>query len=167
MTSKTFLPTLAFAATLIALMGCSANDNDSTDDHAPAQVQAIWLTDYPAAVQQAAAEKKRLLLDFTGSDWCHWCIQLDKEVFSRKAFVDYATQNLVLVKLDFPADKPQSDALKEQNMTLARKYEVQGFPTIVVLDSSEKELGMLGYQPGGPKKWIESLEKLTGPANSF
>jgi protein disulfide-isomerase len=49
------------------------------------------------------------------SDWCGWCIRLDKEVFSQPEFVDYAKENVVLVKLDFPRDKPQSDAEKKQN----------------------------------------------------
>lgn len=123
--------------------------------------EATWLTDYPAAVKQAVAEKKPLLLDFTGSDWCGWCIKLDKEVFSQKTFVDYAAKNLVLVKLDFPSNKPQSEGEKKQNEALAKKYDIQGFPTIVVLDSNEKKLGQLGYQRGGPEKWIQSLEKIT------
>jgi protein disulfide-isomerase len=67
----------------------------------------------------------------------------------------------VLVKLDFPRSKPQSAAEKKQNQELAQKYEVRGYPTIVVLDSKGKQLGELGYQKGGAAKWIESLEKVT------
>lgn len=123
--------------------------------------EAVWLTDYKKAEKQAAAENKTLLLDFTGSDWCGWCIRLDKEVFSQKEFVDYAKKNLVLVKLDFPREKPQSAAEKKQNKELAQKYGVQGYPTIVILDSKGQQLGELGYQKGGAAKWIESLEKVT------
>ncbi len=123
--------------------------------------EATWLTDFKKAEKQAAAENKPLVLDFTGSDWCGWCIRLDKEVFSQKEFVDYAKENLVLVKLDFPRSKPQSAAEKKQNQELAQKYEVRGYPTIVVLDSKGKQLGELGYQKGGAAKWIASLEKVT------
>jgi thioredoxin-related protein len=120
--------------------------------------EASWQTDYQKAAKQAAAENKTLLLDFTGSDWCGWCIRLDKEVFSQKEFVDYAKDNLVLVKLDFPREKPQSAAEKKQNEALMKKYGVSGFPTIVVLDSQQKQLGELGYQKGGAAKWVESLK---------
>jgi thioredoxin-related protein len=123
--------------------------------------EAAWLTDFKKAEKQAAAENKPLVLDFTGSDWCGWCIRLDKEVFSQKEFVDYAKQNLVLVKLDFPRGTPLPAEEKKQNEELAQKYGVRGFPTIVVLDSKGKQLGELGYQKGGAAKWIESLEKVT------
>ncbi|MBC8039994.1 MAG: thioredoxin family protein [Opitutaceae bacterium] len=123
--------------------------------------EATWLTDFKKAEKQAAAENKPLVLDFTGSDWCGWCIRLDKEVFSQKEFTDYAKQNLVLVKLDFPRSKSLAAAEKKQNEELAQKYEVRGFPTIVVLDSKGKQLGKLGYQKGGAVKWIESLEQVT------
>ena len=35
-----------------------------------------WLTDVPTALQKAKQENKILLLDFTGSDWCGWCVKL-------------------------------------------------------------------------------------------
>ena len=37
-----------------------------------------WMTDFEAAQVKAKAENKPMLLDFTGSDWCGWCIKLDK-----------------------------------------------------------------------------------------
>ena len=120
-----------------------------------------WLTDYDAAAKKAAAEKKVMVLDFTGSDWCGWCIRLDKEVFSQPEFVAYAKKNLVLVKLDFPRDKPQTAAVKKQNEKLAAKYKIKGYPTILVLDDQGVQLGTLGYQKGGAKSWIASLEAVT------
>src|SRR5882672_6835374 len=74
-----------------------------------------WLTDAKKAQEQAKAEKKLVLLDFTGSDWCGWCIRLNKEVFSKPEFQDYAAKNLVLVEVDFPRSKTQSAELKAQN----------------------------------------------------
>lgn len=124
--------------------------------------EANWLTNYEDASKQAASEKKPLVMDFTGSDWCGWCIKLDKEVFSQPEFVQYATDNLVLLKLDFPRKKQLSQAQKMQNEKLSKKYGIRGFPTIVVLDSKGKQLGELGYQKGGAKNWIKALEEVTG-----
>jgi protein disulfide-isomerase len=120
-----------------------------------------WLTDYQQALTQAKQENKRVLIDFTGSDWCGWCIKFDKEVYSQQSFVDYADKNLVLLKLDFPQRKPLPAAQREANDKLARQYQVSGFPTTVVLDSAGKQLGKLvGYQAGGPQAFIAKLEKL-------
>lgn len=119
-----------------------------------------WQTDLPKAQAQAAKEKKMVLLDFTGSDWCGWCIKLNKEVFSQSEFQDYAKANLVLVEVDFPRKKKLSADQKKANDALAKKYDIQGYPTIIVLDGAGKKLGELGYQPGGPKAFIASLDKL-------
>ena len=121
---------------------------------------ANWQTDLPKAQAQAGKEKKMVLLDFTGSDWCGWCIKLNKEVFSQQAFLDYAKDNLVLVEVDFPQKKKLSPEQTKANDALAKKYKIEGYPTIIVLDGQGKKLGELGYQPGGPKAFIASLEKL-------
>ena len=118
-----------------------------------------WTTDLPKAQAQAKTEKKLVLMDFTGSDWCGWCIKLHKEVFSQQEFADYAKKNLVLVEVDFPRAKEQSAALKKANQALQEKYKIEGFPTIIVLDGEGKKLGELGYEPG-PKQFLNKLEKL-------
>lgn len=120
-----------------------------------------WGQDYAKALQQAKAENKPVLLDFTGSDWCGWCIKLNKEVFSTTEFQQYAKKNLVLVEIDFPRKKTLPAEVVEQNKKLMSQYGIEGFPTIVVLDSAGKQIGQLGYQPGGPKAFIEELEKAT------
>ena len=97
-----------------------------------------WGTDYPAALEQASQEKKLVLLDFTGSDWCHWCQKLQGDVFSQAAFKDFAKKNLVLVELDFPQGKIQSEKLKSQNQALQTQYHVEGYPTLVLLDAKGK-----------------------------
>jgi thioredoxin-related protein/YHS domain-containing protein len=119
-----------------------------------------WLTDYEKAKKIAKKLKRPLLLDFTGSDWCGWCIKLHKEVFSKKEFKDYAAKNLVLVELDFPARKKQSQKKAKQNKALAAKYSVRGYPTIFILDSNEKKLGRMGYVRGGPSAFIKELRKI-------
>ena len=119
-----------------------------------------WMTDLPKAQAKAKAENKMLMMDFTGSDWCGWCIRLNKEVFSTPEFAEFAEKNLVLVEVDFPNSKKQSDELKAANEALQEKYNVEGYPTVIVLNSDGKVAGRLGYQPGGPKAYIETLEKL-------
>ena len=121
-----------------------------------------WSEEYDKALAQAKAEKKLVLLDFTGSDWCGWCIKLDKEVFSLAEFAEYAKKNLVLVELDFPRSKEQSKEIKAQNTKLQAQYKIEGYPSIIVLNSEGKKVGELGYQPGGPKAFIAELEKLKG-----
>ena len=119
-----------------------------------------WSEEYDKALAQAKADKKLVLLDFTGSDWCGWCIKLDKEVFSQAEFAEYAKKNLVLVEVDFPRSKEQSKEIKAQNTKLQGEFKIQGYPTIIVLNSEGKKVGELGYQPGGPKAFIAELDKL-------
>jgi protein disulfide-isomerase len=127
---------------------------------ATAFAAAGWDDDYEKALAQAKAEKKMVLLDFTGSDWCGWCIKLDKEVFSKKEFKDYAKENLVLVEVDFPRSKNQTKKLKEQNEKLQKEHSVQGFPTIIVLNPEGQKVGKLGYMEGGPSPFIAKLDEL-------
>jgi protein disulfide-isomerase len=119
-----------------------------------------WLTNYKDAQEQAKTGKKLLLLDFTGSDWCGWCIKLDREVFSKSEFKQYAEKNLVLLEVDFPRGKALSDEERAQNEQLAVRYQIQGFPTIIVLDGEGKKVGELSYMPGGAATFIAELDKL-------
>jgi len=131
----------------------------------PTAVHATeWLTDLPAAQAQAAAENKLVLLDFTGSDWCGWCIRLKAEVFSQKEFEAFAQDNLVLVELDFPHHTAQSAQLKSANEALARQFRIQGLPTIILLDHDGRGIGQLGYMPGGPGPFIAQINKISGIA---
>ncbi|MFN2541524.1 MAG: thioredoxin family protein [Chthoniobacterales bacterium] len=130
-----------------------------------AQAAGEWLTDFKKAQQEAKASSKLLLINFTGSDWCGFCILLDRQVFSKAEFKDYASKNLVLLEADFPRMggprwKEQSDAIRTQNEELAKKYQIFGFPTIVVLNGDGKIVGELGYMQGGPEEFIAELDKL-------
>jgi protein disulfide-isomerase len=129
---------------------------------APKAAEGAWLTDYKAALAKAKKEKKVVLADFTGSDWCGWCIKLKDEVFSKPEFQAWADDNVVLLELDFPKQTPQSDELKKQNQELQKEFGIQGFPTIVFLDAKGKKLGQSGYVEGGPEAWIAAAEKELG-----
>ncbi len=117
-----------------------------------------WLTDLDAAKKQAAAEKKDILIDFTGSDWCGWCIKLDKEVFSTPEFK--AQKDFVLVSLDFPRKKEIPAEAKAKNEALMQKWGVQGFPTIILTNAAGEAYAQTGYQDGGPVKYLAHLAEL-------
>lgn len=126
-----------------------------------ARAESVWLRDFSKAQEEAKANHKLLFLNFTGSDWCGWCIKLDRDIFSQTEFKNFAHDNLVLVELDFPRRKEQPAEEKKQNLQLAQQYEVLGFPTIVVLNSSgQKVWEFNGYFPGGPEAFIAQLQKL-------
>ena len=122
--------------------------------------EAQWLTDFAKAKELAAQEKRPILVNFSGSDWCGWCQRLDSEVLSKESFKEYANKNLVLFEADFPRTTKQPDALKMQNQALAKKYSVRGFPTLLLLDAQGNVLAQTGYQPGGPEKYVEHLKEL-------
>lgn len=123
---------------------------------------AAWMSDYPAAQAKAKAENKLVLLNFTGSDWCGWCIKLKSEVFNQGEFESFAKDNLVLVEVDFPRRKELSQSQKKANEALAKQYSVRGFPTIIILDGAGQNLGKTGYRPGGPKSFIADLQRIGG-----
>jgi thioredoxin-related protein len=118
-----------------------------------------WTEKYDEAVAASKKSGLPILADFTGSDWCGWCIKLHKEVFDTKEFKEWAAKNVVLLELDFPQKKAQDEALKAKNKELSEKYKIEGFPTIVILDAEGKKLGELGYEEGGPKAWIAEFTK--------
>jgi thioredoxin-related protein len=131
----------------------------ASSNQAPA-TKSGWITSYEQGQQEAKANNKLVLLDFTGSDWCGWCKLLDREVFSKPQFKEYASRNLVLVEVDFPKSKTMSDAIRIQNVQLAQRYQVQNFPTIIVLNGDGQIVGALGYMKGGPDAFIAVLEKI-------
>ena len=117
-----------------------------------------WLTDLDAAKKQAAAEKKDILIDFTGSDWCGWCVKLDKEVFSTPEFK--GQKDFVLVSLDFPRKKEIPAEAKAKNEALMKQWGVQGFPTIILTNAAGEAYAQTGYQDGGPVKYLAHLADL-------
>ena len=125
-----------------------------------------WYTDLNKAVNISLSENKPLMLFFTGSDWCGWCIRLKKEVFNYPEFETWTKNNVVLVELDFPRRKTIDPRILNQNRELARIFGVSGYPTVWFvnpqkLDSNKLnfvKLGKLGYLAGGTNKWISTAE---------
>lgn len=121
-----------------------------------------WETDINKAISVSNKTKKPMLLFFTGSDWCGWCIRLQKEVLKTPEFSKWAKENVVLVELDYPRRTPQSDAIKLQNNGLQQAFGIQGFPTVYFATATVKSgkpnftgIGNTGYVAGGPKAWLE------------
>lgn len=119
-----------------------------------------WNTDLGKAIELAKTEHKAVLVNFTGSDWCQWCQKLSKEVFSTKEFKEYADNNLILVKVDFPQYIEQSNQTRMYNQSLAQRFGVQGFPTIIIFNKDGKPLAKTGYLPGGPVNYIKQIEEI-------
>jgi len=159
----------AFAVTLV--MGCgkpaeSAGTDSAgaaSSDHAAADAAGHegWLTDFDQAMAKAKAENKLMLADFTGSDWCPPCMALSKNIFSTDEFKKYAAESLVLLELDFPRRKPQSEELKKANEALSEKFNVEGFPTVIVFNGEGKELKRdMGFGGESVAEYIAKIEAL-------
>ncbi|MDD2985052.1 thioredoxin family protein [Flavobacterium sp.] len=123
--------------------------------------ELTWQTDINKAIELSAKSKKPLMLFFTGSDWCGWCIKLQKEVFMKPEFVEWANK-VILVELDFPRKMQLEEKLKQQNQQLQQIFQVQGYPTIWFVNPQKngtqinlEQLGKTGYVAGGPEKFLE------------
>lgn len=159
---------LSVGVALLATMGCVEQAQDSSEAQSPDEVpvadtgeHSSWMTNFETVKAKAQAEEKYILIDFSGSDWCGWCIKLDEEVFQHQAFQDYADEDLVLMLADFPRDTSgQSAAVISQNEKLAKEFGVEGFPSVFVLGPDGSIAGKTGYQAGGPEAYIEHIKKI-------
>ncbi len=132
-----------------------------SDDLPPAQADHLaWMTDLPKAQAQAKAENKMVMIFFTGSDWCPSCRYFHNGVLAKPEFANFAAKSLVLVEADFPHKKPQSEALVKANTALQEKYQVTGYPTVVVLGGSGEKLWFYENDGSGAADFVARLEKL-------
>ena len=129
--------------------------------------ELTWQTDMNKALEISKKSQKPLFLFFTGSDWCGWCIRLQKEVFKTPEFAKWAKDNVILVELDFPRSTPQQPEIKKQNAELQQTFAVQGYPTVWFVRGSKKDgkinlekLGSTGYVAGGPTAWLTVADKI-------
>jgi thioredoxin-related protein len=148
---------LVLAVALVA-MACVAGN---------ALAAELWTDNFEQAKAQAKKEGKDLLLDFTGSDWCPWCVKLRTEVFEAEKFKAEAPKKFVLVELDFPHDKKLSEEVQKQNKDLQQKYNIPGFPTILLMDADGQVYGRTGYKPGGEEKYMAHLDELQKSKDEF
>ena len=142
---KTMLGTIAavFAATALAATSTPQGFTDNLDE----------------ALKSAKANKRYVVAVFSGSDWCGWCKKLEKEILSTETFRKGAVGRYELVYIDNPRNTDLlSEHGKENNRKLTSKYGVRGFPTVLVLDADGKKVAEMGYDAGGPAKYLEKLE---------
>lgn len=133
-----------------------------------AQEELTWYTDMSVASDLSMKEHKPLMMFFTGSDWCGWCIRLQKEVFKKDKFIKWAKENVILVELDFPKRTPQEESIKKQNAQLQQMFQVRGYPTVWIVNPEKtadgkvnlSALGSTGYVAGGPEKWLEGANQI-------
>lgn len=157
---RSFLISLlfCFSISLHALKG-----SEISDDSQILELGANWLTDFEVAKERSIKENKPIMLYFTGSNWCGYCVVLEKKVFSKKAFIDYSNEELILMYLDFPRGKRLSTELEKQNYTLLDKYG-STIPDISFINSQGKLLGNTGYIPTyvkqGAEAYVEHLKSI-------
>lgn len=121
-----------------------------------------WYADYDKAAAAAQEQGKDLLVDFTGSDWCGWCIKLDEEVFGHDEFLNAAKENYVLVALDFPSSEEVKAKVPnpERNEELKNAHGVAGFPTVLLMTADGETFAKTGYRAGGPEAYVEHMAEL-------
>lgn len=152
---KKYLSFLLMAAVACFVMcGC---DSKKAEEKQTGKEFTV-MTDFEIAKSQAKINNKPILLVFSGSDWCGWCIKLDNEVFSTREFKDWAADNVIMVVADFPALKKLPSELAAQNEKLKNTYEIEGFPTVLLLDSDGNVIAQTGYQRGGAANYIAHLK---------
>ncbi len=160
---------IMLAGVALFISGCRVEVEEEAPPSAEGSQEQVehdgWNTDFEGAKATAKAEGKYMLIDFSGSDWCGWCVKLDKEVFSQNIFKAYAEGNLVLMLADFPRDKSnQSVGVQKQNQALAEQFGIQGFPTVYILDPDGTPVDKTGYQAGGPGAYVEYIKKVIAGA---
>ena len=119
-----------------------------------------WTTSVKEAVIASKKTGRPIVADFTGSDWCGWCVRLNREVFDQGDFKKWAQRNVILLELDYPKRKEQSASLKRQNQLMRQRYRVSGYPTILILGADGKLLQKTGYKAGGPKVWVGNIKEV-------
>ena len=123
-----------------------------------------WLTDFEKAKAQAKEQNRHMLIDFSGSDWCGWCIRLDKEVFQKQEFKDYAKDNLVLLLVDWPQRAANSKEVQAKSKPVMEEFGISSFPTVIILDPQGDAIAKTGYREGGPEAYIKHIKQLIAEA---
>lgn len=120
------------------------------------QAHLPWATKHAEVMEKAQKENKPVILFFTGTGWCTWCVKLEREVLDMPEFANALNNQFLFLKADFP--NPSEPAIaSSQYKPLMDRYHVDGFPTLVVVNAKGDELFTMGYEAGGPQKYAEKL----------
>ena len=142
---------LIFLLLIFLCISCQIRTNDSSDK------ENNWLTQVENAIDLSEKTGKPIFALFTGKDWCSWCKKLELQILSQELFIDYAKENLILLELDFPRGKRN---LPQKQLELARKFNIRGYPTIILMDASTNELGRTGYESVSTEQYITLIKSL-------
>lgn len=155
---------LAVLAALLAATGLGATTSASTafaGSSAAGAAAPDWIIDdMDRALAAARSSRRYLLVNFTGSNWCGWCIRLEREVFSHQHFRQEAGRDLVLVALDFPRPTTQSEEVVRRNAEWQRRLEVRGFPAVFLTDAEGRPFARTGYREGGVTRYLAHVREL-------
>jgi protein disulfide-isomerase len=155
----------ALIASLLALCTLSAESKQAAPVLTASTSQINWLTDFDEAKAKASAESKPIFLYFTGSDWCPWCKQMDEQILSTPEFQQVLANKIIFVKIDFPRKKILHQKEIGQNERLATEYNINGFPTVILLDSHEQQIAMLHYNGGDGASFAIMINKMLENSN--
>lgn len=153
---KSLLFLLVAAAAVFVLCGCDSQGNAQITNRKEYKI----MTNFEIAKSQSKINNKPILLVFSGSDWCSWCVKLDHEVFSTPEFKAWAADNVIMMIADFPSVKQLPAEIAEQNEKLRKTYNITGFPSVLLLDAEGKLIAHTGYQRGGAENYIAHLKSL-------
>jgi len=136
---------------LLTVLSISCQMNTETTPES----DKLWQTDVQKAIEMSKESGKPIFAFFTGKEWCSWCKKLDRQILSQQPFIEYAKQNLILLELDFP--RGRRDLPKDQ-LILARKFKIQGYPTVIVMDSETNLLGQTGFEYMTPEQYVSHIQ---------
>lgn len=151
---------LLSAGIVIAAPGKGPGSHQQASRRHTTSRQYQIMDNYQEAQRLARKTHKPIMIIFSGSDWCGWCIKLEKEVFSKPEFKNWAKDNIIVYLADFPRRNYLSAEKAKQNNLLLKEYGVRGFPTVLIVNERGQILGKTGYRPGGPKKYVDHLKKI-------
>ena len=126
-----------------------------------------WIVDINKAYEISKKTGKPIMANFTGTDWCGWCIKLKREVFDKPEFKAWAKKNVVLVELDFPRRFQLPKRYKDQNYGLAQAFKVTGYPTIWVFNMGKDDKGQYTIDALGKSGYVKGVPAFTGGVDAM
>lgn len=126
-----------------------------------------WLDDYEQAVNESKSTSKPILLLFTGTGWCAYCDKLEEEVLTTPDFARAVGNKFIFVKINYPTPDNLSPKLAAQHKQLQDKYDIRGFPSVILIDSQQKQMGQTGYRSGGGQSYAQHLQKIVQDYNNY
>ena len=148
---KNTMKKLLFILFTVFSISCQMNTNSA---EVP---EKIWFTDVSQAIEQSKVSGKPIFAFFTGKEWCSWCKKLERQVLSKDGFINYAKENLVLLELDFPRGRRN---LPQKQIELLRKFNIKGYPTVILMDSSTNKIAKTGYEAMSPEQYVDHVKVL-------